>query len=78
MNYRAGVVVMRAAIIDAVSIAYGCSTHGPNQRENNVGLGLRARAAKCAIRMLLGEKEVSSNVSLQIFFPKGGRKARWL
>jgi hypothetical protein len=31
-----------AAIIEAVSIAHGCRAQRPNQRQNNVGLGLIA------------------------------------
>lgn len=36
----AGVGLPGAAIIEAVSIAHGCRAQRPNQRQNDVGLGL--------------------------------------
>jgi hypothetical protein len=38
----AGVGLPGAAIIEAVSIAHGCRTQRPNQRQNDVGLRLIA------------------------------------
>jgi hypothetical protein len=66
----AGVGLRGAAIIEAVSIAHGCRTQRPNQRQNNVGLRITKMNDRAEALQLRRRNDLSAR-DLRTFESKG-------